>query len=101
MLHNIESKTIGLMISLFCRKNHGANGLCPECQELTTYALERVAQCPYKENKPVCSKCSVHCYRKEFREKIRRVMRYSGPRMLLYHPILAIHHLYRMITVKN
>lgn len=26
------------------------------------------------------------------REKIRKVMRYSGPRMILYHPITAIRH---------
>ena len=27
------------------------------------------------------------------REKIRAVMRFSGPRMLLYHPVLAVRHL--------
>jgi hypothetical protein len=27
------------------------------------------------------------------RETIRIVMRYAGPRMLVYHPILAIQHL--------
>jgi hypothetical protein len=27
------------------------------------------------------------------RDKIRRVMRYSGPRMLTRHPILAVDHL--------
>ncbi len=26
------------------------------------------------------------------REKVKKVMKYSGPRMLLHHPILAIHH---------
>ena len=29
----------------------------------------------------------------EMREQIRRVMRFSGPRMLLYHPVLAVWHL--------
>ena len=29
----------------------------------------------------------------EMREKIRQVMRFSGPRMLLYHPVLAVWHL--------
>ena len=28
----------------------------------------------------------------EMREKIRQVMRFSGPRMLLYHPALALWH---------
>jgi hypothetical protein len=27
------------------------------------------------------------------RERIREVMRYSGPRMLLSHPLMAIRHL--------
>ena len=36
---------------------------------------------------------SVHCYQPQMREQIRQVMRYSGPRMLLYHPVLAIWHL--------
>ncbi len=27
------------------------------------------------------------------KEKIKTVMRFSGPRMLIYHPIMAIRHL--------
>jgi hypothetical protein len=27
------------------------------------------------------------------RQKVRQVMRYAGPRMLLRHPVLAIRHL--------
>jgi hypothetical protein len=26
------------------------------------------------------------------REKVKKVMRYAGPRMLLHHPVLAMHH---------
>jgi hypothetical protein len=26
------------------------------------------------------------------KEKVKKVMRYSGPRMLLHHPGLALHH---------
>ena len=36
---------------------------------------------------------SVHCYQPQMREQIRQVMRFSGPRMLLYHPVLAVWHL--------
>jgi hypothetical protein len=28
----------------------------------------------------------------QMREKVKKVMRRSGPRMLLHHPLLAIHH---------
>jgi hypothetical protein len=27
------------------------------------------------------------------REKIREVMRFSGPRMMFYHPVMAVRHL--------
>ena len=51
------------------------------------------------ETKTFCSACKVHCYSKENKEKIRKVMRYAGPRMLLYHPVLAIKH--AVITLKQ
>ena len=38
-------------------------------------------------------KCPTHCYKPEMRERVRAVMRYSGPRMLREHPVLAIAHL--------
>lgn len=44
------------------------------------------------ETKTFCSNCRVHCYKPAMREKIRQVMRFSGPRMLFYHPMLAIRH---------
>ncbi len=79
------------MILLYCRKNHkGKAHPCEECAELTAYASERSARCPFMENKTFCSNCKVHCYNPEMRQKIRTVMRFSGPRMLLYHPGMAI-----------
>jgi len=35
----------------------------------------------------------VHCYKPAMRENIRAVMRYSGPRMISHHPLMAIQHL--------
>ena len=32
------------------------------------------------------------CYRAEMRERIREVMRFSGPRMLLHRPVMACRH---------
>jgi hypothetical protein len=57
------------------------------------YALERLKKCPFQGGKTTCAKCPVHCYKPKMREKIRIVMRYSGPRMLYHHPVLAIFHL--------
>ena len=60
---------------------------------LTAYAHARSDSCPFMENKTFCSNCRVHCYSGDMRERIRRVMCYSGPRMLRTHPILAVRHL--------
>lgn len=88
-----EKEMVSLMIRLYCRKNHKTKELCSECAELDRYARERSDRCPFMENKTFCSNCKVHCYKPEMREKIRKVMRFSGPRMMLYHPVMAIKHL--------
>lgn len=88
-----EKKTVALMIKLYCRKKHGTkNELCPECKALSEYAAMRSDKCPFMESKTFCSNCNVHCYKPDMREKIREVMRFSGPRMILYHPIMAVRH---------
>ncbi len=87
-----EKETVSLMIAIYCRKKHGGKTLCPECAELDAYARKRSDNCPFMETKTFCSNCKVHCYKPEMREKIREVMRFSGPRMLFHHPIMAIRH---------
>jgi hypothetical protein len=89
-----EAKTIEKMVLMYCRKFHGTHAsLCVECDELLKYAMSRLEKCPYREGKTTCARCPVHCYRPEMREKIREVMRSSGPRMLFHHPIMALLHL--------
>ena len=50
----------------------------------------RSEKCPFMETKTFCSNCRVHCYQPAMREKIREVMRFSGPRMIFTHPVTAI-----------
>ena len=89
-----EQITVQKMIALYCQAHHSPEGgLCDSCQELSDYALARIDACPFKENKPTCVKCPVHCYQRQRREQIREVMRYAGPRMLFRHPWLAMMHL--------
>ncbi len=88
-----EKHTVELMIRLYCRKAEGNRELCEDCRELLTYACKRLDSCKFGNGKPSCKKCTVHCYKPEMRERIRRVMRYAGPRMMLYHPVAAIRHL--------
>ncbi len=88
-----EKETVSQMIHLYCKKQHGTKqGLCPECAALEEYAQLRSDKCPFMETKTFCSNCKVHCYKPEMREKIRAVMRFSGPRMLFVHPVMAIRH---------
>ena len=89
-----EERTIEAMIELYCHDIHNTkSGLCPECSKLLEYVRSRLDKCPFKENKPVCAKCPVHCYQPNMREQIKTVMRYSGPRMAFGHPILALFHI--------
>lgn len=91
--HNKELKVVTLMIKLYYKK-HKNNDISYE--ELLEYVTLRQSKCPFKETKTFCSNCMVHCYKSEYRVKIKEVMKYSGPRMILYHPILAIQHVYYM-----
>jgi hypothetical protein len=88
-----EKELVSQMIALYCKKQHHTKGtLCPECAVLRDYARQRSEKCPFMESKTFCSNCKVHCYRPEMREKIREVMRFSGPRMIFHHPFTAIRH---------
>ena len=95
-----EKAVVEQMIRLYCRNHEGHTELCPSCQELLDYAHSRLDRCRYGEEKTTCKKCPTHCYRPEMKEEIRTVMRWSGPRMILYHPIAAIRHLLREIIWK-
>jgi hypothetical protein len=92
-----EQKTIEAMVRLYCHghdhERAAAAPLCSECGALLAYAARRLERCVFGDAKPACAKCVVHCYRADMRERVRAVMRWSGPRMLLRHPVLAVLHL--------
>ena len=88
-----EKRMISEMIALYCRKKHHTRGdLCPQCAALDAYAQMRSEKCPFMETKTFCSNCRIHCYKPDMRAKIREVMRFAGPRMILHHPVAAIRH---------
>lgn len=88
-----ELQTIRMMIGLYCRKNHHPKtGLCQDCTEMLAYTKERLSHCPFGQSKPACSKCTVHCYQRDYRNRIKTIMRFSGPRMLIYNPRFLISH---------
>jgi hypothetical protein len=88
-----ERRTIRAMIAVYCRGHrHGAGPVCPECQGLLDYALARLDRCPFGPEKTTCANCPIHCYKPDMRQRVRDVMRYAGPRMMLRHPVLALLH---------
>lgn len=95
-MNDIEKKTVGKMIQLYCEAKHNtSDSLCTDCYYLNQYAEKRLEKCKFGENKPNCQDCPIHCYQLEMRNKIQEVMRFSGPRIIFKHPILAIKHIIR------
>lgn len=92
-----EYKTIEIMIKLYCKKNHGKYNLCLNCDSLLKYSKLKLLECPLNPKKPVCSKCKIHCYKGSMRNEIKKVMRYSGPRMLFLHPVIGIKFFFKTI----
>lgn len=96
-----EKKVVEQMIALYCRRKEGNASLCAACNELLKYALERLDHCKYGCDKPTCKKCPIHCYRPDMRVRITAIMRWAGPRMMLYHPVSAAKHLLRELHTRS
>ncbi|MBI9017184.1 MAG: nitrous oxide-stimulated promoter family protein [Phycisphaerae bacterium] len=79
---NRELKIITRFIYVFCEKKPKSDKgcLCHDCQDLLNYATKRLSLCPY-EPKPKCKDCNTHCYKSDYRVKIREIMKFSG----IYH----------------
>lgn len=99
-----EKQTIRKMIELYCRHRLKQEVMSEEYQLLTEYASLRLEHCPFGENKGSCGKCPIHCYAPQKRQQIQEVMRWVGPRMMLYSPkdaIIHIWHAYRKTREKR
>lgn len=93
-----EKRAVSRMIVLYCRSRHGADDdLCAACTALEAYGHKRLQYCRFGAVKPSCKKCPTHCYMPDFKLKMREVMRFSGPRMLLRHPADALRHWFRSL----
>lgn len=96
-----DVQVLARFIELYCRAHHdrettgrvaideilcqvkGIGGtLCPDCAELLEHGIKKRALCPL-DPKPACKNCHIHCYSKEYRQKIREIMAFSGKRMIL------------------
>ena len=98
-----QRKVIPVMIEMYCHGNHKTHKkeICEECKALTDYAILRLDKCPFKKNKKFCGNCTIHCYQPPYREQIKAVMRYSGPRIFFRHPVFATSHMIQTIKFKR
>jgi hypothetical protein len=92
---DLDIKTVQAMIRLYCKHHHSKEPLCADCERLFVYAQARLLKCPLRDDKPSCQQCPIHCYGPEMRDAVAKVMRFSGPRMLFHHPLLALRHLWQ------
>ncbi|MDH3998578.1 MAG: nitrous oxide-stimulated promoter family protein [Desulfuromonadales bacterium] len=68
-----ESELNRLPLASYC--------VCDQCREFLLYAFKRRLCCPLEE-KPSCKHCEIHCFRAGHREKVREIMRFSGPYLI-------------------
>ena len=81
------------MIRYFCKAKHRKRKLCASCSGLFQYITARIEECHLDEKTSSCFMCPDYCYNLEMRGKIKEVMRFSAPRILIRHPILIFKHL--------
>lgn len=88
-----EKKMISQMIALYCHRNHHTRGAplsrVRGAERLRPRPLRAL---PVHGDEDLLRQLPRARYKPDMREKIRAVMRFSGPRMIFYHPVAAIRH---------
>ncbi len=97
-----EKNVVRWMIGFYCTKKHKKGApLCEQCHKLLKYAHQRLDYCPYGEDKHSCRKCITPCYGLEERDAIKKVMGYSGPRIIYCKPLEGLSYYFRRKRIKN
>lgn len=89
-----EKRIVEQMVELYCKHKLGLQAIDDEHKALIAYAHKRLDSCKFGDDKPACKRCPIHCYKPTMREEMRAIMRWAGPRMIIYNPIAAIKHLF-------
>ncbi len=100
-----DRKTLEAMGSIYCLAHHAgagkdASGLCDECRSVIDGTLARTESCP-SGHALNCQDCPVKCNRGVQGERIRAIMAYAAPRMMLRHPILSLSYLKKKLAAKR
>lgn len=89
-----EKRVVEQMVELYCKHKLGMLAIDDEHKALIAYAHKRLDGCKFGDDKPACKRCPIHCYKPTMRAEMRAIMRWAGPRMIIYNPIAAIKHLF-------
>lgn len=57
--------------------------LCADCSCFVQYATLKRFKCPLEAEKPSCKHCRIHCYAPEQRALVKKIMAWSGRRMIM------------------
>lgn len=95
-----DIQTIRLMVKIYCKHYLHTNENPEQYRQLIDYAEQRLTHCRYGEAKPSCKHCTTHCYKPDMRKRVREVMRWTGPRMILYSPKAALRHIWKCLKNK-
>lgn len=90
----IEKEVFDKMTLIYCKGHKHKDPLCDDCKKIVEYAHKRIDNCRLGDEKTFCSKCTIHCFKEDIRNDVKKIMSYSGPRMIFHHPIMAIKHLF-------
>ncbi|MCH3995983.1 MAG: nitrous oxide-stimulated promoter family protein [Prevotella sp.] len=88
-----DKQIVKLMIELYCKHKLETDQVPKKYLQLINYASFKIDHCSWGNNKPACKDCPHHCYAPEKRNEIREIMRWTGPRMIIWCPRAAIGHL--------
>ncbi len=108
-----DIRTLMKFVEIFCRENHNGErrpftfrlrdlkeikgkeiSLCPDCTKLLTYGLTMRLKCPH-DPKPMCKKCKTQCYKGDYKEKIREIMKFSGMYLIKHGRVDLLYHYLR------
>lgn len=108
-----DIRTLMKFVEIFCRENHNGErrpftfrlrdlkeiekkeiSLCPDCTKLLTYGLTMRLKCPH-DPKPMCKKCETQCYKGDYKEKIREIMKFSGMYLIKHGRVDLLYHYFK------
>ncbi len=105
-----DMRTLLRFVEIYCRENHSGQRtpfsfrlydlkeidqreilLCPDCTRLLTYGLTMRLRCPH-DPKPMCKKCETQCYKGDYKERIREIMKFSGMYLIKHGRVDLLYH---------